>query len=203
MRPVDTIAYLLERIRPRRYLVYAKVSTFLTRITASLTGIQIGPKCIFYGIPILRRSPLARIEIGAECRFDSLRHKNHFALNHPCFFTVFPKAELVIGMQSGFGGTVIRVAHSVRIGNRVKIGANCKISDHEDHPEDHRSTPPRPIVIEDDVWLGMNVVVLKGVTIGKGALIGANSMVTRDIPPYSVAVGSPARVVRSLPFTNG
>lgn len=48
------------------------------------------------------------------------------------------------------------------------------------------------IIIEEDVWLGANVVVMPGITIGKGAIIGANSVVTKDIPPYSVAVGAPA-----------
>lgn len=52
------------------------------------------------------------------------------------------------------------------------------------------------IIIEDDCWLGSGVKVLDGVTIGKGCVIGANSVVTKDIPPYSVAVGAPARVIK-------
>ena len=55
-----------------------------------------------------------------------------------------------------------------------------------------------PVVIGDKAWVGFNVSILKGVTIGEGAVIGACSVVTRDIPPYSVAVGNPAKVVRSL-----
>jgi galactoside O-acetyltransferase len=55
-----------------------------------------------------------------------------------------------------------------------------------------------PIVIEDKVWIGSNVVVLPGVTIGYGAVIGAGSVVTRDIPPMTVAVGTPCRVVRRV-----
>jgi acetyltransferase-like isoleucine patch superfamily enzyme len=56
----------------------------------------------------------------------------------------------------------------------------------------------KPIILEDDVWLGARVIVLKGVTIGQGAVIGAGSVVTRDIPPHSVAVGQPARVVKTF-----
>ena len=56
-----------------------------------------------------------------------------------------------------------------------------------------------PIVIEDDAWLGLGVIVLDGVTIGRGAVIGAGAVVTGDVPPYAIAVGVPARVVGSRP----
>ena len=55
-----------------------------------------------------------------------------------------------------------------------------------------------PVIIADKVWIGFNVSVLKGVTIEEGAVIGACSVVTRDIPPYALAVGNPARVIRTL-----
>jgi maltose O-acetyltransferase len=54
-----------------------------------------------------------------------------------------------------------------------------------------------PVTISDDVWIGMRVIILPGVTIGRGAIIGAGAVVTKDVPPYCVAVGNPARVVRN------
>ena len=56
-----------------------------------------------------------------------------------------------------------------------------------------------PIVIERRVWIGFNCIILKGITIGEGAVVGAGSMVCRDVPPYSLVVGHPARVVKRLP----
>lgn len=56
-----------------------------------------------------------------------------------------------------------------------------------------------PVVIEDDCWIGGGSIILPGVTIGKGSTVGAGSTVTKNLPPYSVAVGAPARVVRTLP----
>jgi acetyltransferase-like isoleucine patch superfamily enzyme len=56
---------------------------------------------------------------------------------------------------------------------------------------------PGPVTIEDEVWLGENVCVLPNVTIGKHSVVGSNSVVTKDIPPYSVAVGTPARVIKT------
>jgi acetyltransferase-like isoleucine patch superfamily enzyme len=110
----------------------------------------------------------------------------------------------------------IGAVESVTIGDRVLIASKVFISDH-DHGSygkggvhsDPRVAPAErqlsasPVVIEDDVWLGEFVSVLAGVRIGKGAIIGTMSTVTRDIPPYCSAVGSPARVIKKFNFTDG
>lgn len=91
---------------------------------------------------------------------------------------------------------------AIRIGAKVQIAPACAF-----YPYDHGTAPGTPmreqalssrgeIVLEDDVWLGYGVVVLAGVRIGQGAVVGANAVVTGDIPPGAVAVGAPARVVR-------
>src|SRR5258708_24525977 len=67
-----------------------------------------------------------------------------------------------------------------------------RVSQHADLSREHS----QPIVVEEDCWLGMNSVVMPGIKIGKGCVIGSNAVVTRHLPPYSVAVGSPARIVR-------
>jgi acetyltransferase-like isoleucine patch superfamily enzyme len=59
----------------------------------------------------------------------------------------------------------------------------------------NESTIAKPVIVDDDVWLGYNVTVLPGVTIGKGSVIGAGSVVTKNIPPYSIAVGNPCKVI--------
>ena len=99
-------------------------------------------------------------------------------------------------------GTSISAAHSVRIGNNCQIGTNVLIMDNEFHrlePERRLERPEsKPVEIGDNVWLGARVIVMPGVTIGAGSAIGAGSIVTRDVPPRSLAVGCPARVIRSL-----
>ncbi|MEN6551326.1 MAG: DapH/DapD/GlmU-related protein [Methanobacterium sp.] len=60
------------------------------------------------------------------------------------------------------------------------------------------NTPRKPVIVEDHVWIGARVIVLPGVTIGKGSIVGAGAVVSKNVPPYSVAVGNPARVVKSL-----
>lgn len=92
-------------------------------------------------------------------------------------------------------------AHTlVKIGHRCQIGNYSLLMDNDYHQAGDKTMlgHSKPIILEDDVWLGARVIVLKGVTIGQGAVIGAGSVVTRDIPPRSVAVGQPARVVKTF-----
>ncbi len=107
----------------------------------------------------------------------------------------------------------IGARYSVKIGNNVLIASNVFISDHNhgnySDPAGHSSplTAPnkRPLSgsavnIEDDVWIGEFTAILPGVNIGKGCIIGSMSVVTKSIPPYSIAVGTPARVIKKYNF---
>jgi acetyltransferase-like isoleucine patch superfamily enzyme len=105
---------------------------------------------------------------------------------------------------------------SITIGSRVQISHGVNIHDHNahslsaidrhahfveivtrGHPRQLSNVTSQPVVIEDDAWIGFNATVLKGVTIGRGAVVGACSVVTKDVPPYSVVVGNPAKIVGS------
>lgn len=114
-----------------------------------------------------------------------------------------PGGTLEIGERTlvNYGGS-IAAAQLVRIGARCLIGTHAIIMDNDFHrlePERRLERPEsRPIIIEDNVWIGARVIVLPGVTIGEGSCIGAASLVTQDVPSRSLAVGVPARVVRKL-----
>lgn len=97
-------------------------------------------------------------------------------------------------------GASISAYQSIRIGSRCTVGTYAIITDNDQHDlVDLGKLPPsKPVTLEDDVWIGDRVIILKGVTIGKKSAIGAGSVVTRDIPPYSVAAGNPARVLRQI-----
>lgn len=87
----------------------------------------------------------------------------------------------------------------VTIGRDVLIASHCCITSltHDSSAALFRQkTIAKPVIIEDNVWLGYNVTVLPGVTIGKGSIIGAGAVVTKDIPPNSIAVGNPAKVIK-------
>lgn len=116
---------------------------------------------------------------------------------------VGPEGSLEVGSRTLINyGTSISASLRVHIGAGCQIGTYCLIMDNDFHrlePERRLERPPSaPVVIEDDVWLGGRVVVLPGVTIGRGSAVGVGSVVTRDIPPRTLAVGVPARPLRSL-----
>jgi maltose O-acetyltransferase len=119
----------------------------------------------------------------------------------PCEFVVRPGARLEIGDHVFINyGASFCAYKSIRVGNGCVLGTYVIILDNDEHDMTKRElTPPaKPVVLEDDVWIGDRVIILKGVRIGRNAVIGAGSVVTRDIPPYTVAAGVPARVLREL-----
>ena len=123
------------------------------------------------------------------------------SVNVPVELAVGPGAILDIGEGCSINyGVSVGAMKSVRIGNRVRIGPYAMIIDTEFHGVYDRSTmpEPRPIVLEDDVWVGAKSSILPGVTIGRGSIIGVGSVVGADVPPFTVMVGVPARPVKKL-----
>ncbi|WP_316820132.1 acyltransferase [Pedobacter gandavensis] len=116
--------------------------------------------------------------------------------------------DVIIGNQTivGIGNVIIG---PVRIGNEVMLAQNIVISALNHGYEDVLISPRRQkesckqVTIEDDVWVGANSVITAGVTLGKHCIIGAGSIVTKDIPPFSVAVGNPARVIKQYNAISG
>lgn len=101
----------------------------------------------------------------------------------------------------GYPGTdrsgAIVIGNSVRIAPHAMMVAADHVFDNPDRPIHGQGLRPAPIVIEDDVWVAGRVTVTAGVTVGRGSVLAAGAVVTRDIPPYSLAAGVPARVIRS------
>jgi maltose O-acetyltransferase len=134
-----------------------------------------------------------RIEIGEKVRIE--------ARTVPVEMVAWKGATLRIGTRS-----FVNYGASISAHEEVNIGANCLIGNYvvimdSDYHDLHDRTKPgqaAPVIIEDDVWLGLRVTVLKGVRIGRGSVVGAGSVVTQDIPPRSLAFGVPARVIREL-----
>ncbi len=192
------VAVFLDRIR-------GQYSRIIMIFRMKWWQVDCGNKIRFYGMTLIRRHPKSKISLGNNCCFRSTEWSNFAGINHSCVIsTLRDKAVIKIGNDCGFSGAVIAAAESISISDRVLIGANSIISDTDWHHTNmikrRKSVEgeARSIVIESDVWLGMNVVVLKGVTIGAGAVIAANSVVIKDIPPNVLAAGIPAKVIKEI-----
>lgn len=189
----NTLANTLDLIS--RSLLGA-LSTGIMRLKLLLRGIPCGRSTRFYGLAKFKRANRGRIVIGNHCTLNSSRTSNLIGVNRPCIFTALePESILTIGDHCGFSGTVIGCFDNVTIGKHVRCGANTLITDSDWHLDDPRTGAPKPVTIEDHVWLGVNVTVLKGVHIGRNSIIGAHSLVTRDIPPNVIASGNPCKVI--------
>lgn len=150
------------------------------------------------GLMWISRNKNSTIIIGDRCRFMSKYWGNKIGLYHRCMLSSEKGSCLTIGNKCSFSGVSIWCFESITLGNNVRVGANVLIMDGDAHPKDPRSGKSKPIVIGDNVWVGVGVKILKGVTIGENSLIGAGSIVTKNIPPNVVAAGNPCRVIRKI-----
>lgn len=95
-------------------------------------------------------------------------------------------------------GTEIVASKAVYIGSDCKIARDVMIMDTDQHPTGHDGLKMKPVVLEDRVWLGSRVIILKGVHIGHDSIVGAGAVVAKSVPPYSVVVGPAAQVIKQL-----
>ncbi len=198
----DFTGWFFERIFRYRNKCNILAFNSLAHLGCRIKGVKTGRKVIFNGFPKVRRYENSRIIIGESCTFNSSRNSVRVGLQKRCTFVTLRKgAEIIIGDNAGGSAITVLAAKKITIGNNVMIGAHSMIIDNDFHHSDpnrrHDTTeiPARPIVIEDNVFIGTNCMILKGVTIGENSVIGANSVVINSLPKNSIAIGNPCKVV--------
>ena len=168
-------------------------------------NVRIGANTIItadYAFKRFRSRQDEALTIGANCTMDGV----HFAIGQ--------EGKIIIGDYCYFTNAVLLCELELHLGNYVVIGWNATIADSDFHPlapaeriadaiacsplGKGQARPPilrKAVVVEDDVWIGPNATILKGVRIGRGAFIEAGSLVTRDVPPRARILGNPAQVI--------
>ncbi len=143
-----------------------------------------------------------QVSLGSNCTIE-----------HDCYFKYdgiwAPGPRLIVGDHVFLGaGCEFDFKRGITVGSHCLIASGCYFIDH-DHQTTRRDLPmgqqtggpEAPVVLENDVWVGANVVILKGVTIGRGAIVAAGAVVTDSIPPYEIWGGVPARKIGDRPQT--
>lgn len=165
---------------------------------------------VLNGRPTINKYPNSKIIIESGVTLVSDTKDNVAGINHPVILaTLSENAVIYIGKDSGLSGVTICAASSVSIGTYVGLGANVCIYDTDFHPVDpferryeEYKTKSSPIIIEDYAWIGGNSIILKGVRIGKGSVVGAGSVVTKDVPDFEIHAGNPAKFIRKIVYNH-
>lgn len=157
------------------------------------------------GVPLIQQSRRGAITVGKDFKAVSLaRHNSIGVIQRVVIKALGPEGVVSIGENVGVSGATISARKAVIIGNNVLIGSGALISDNDAHPlhPDHRDDPAHtlcsPVNIQDDVFIGARSIILKGVTVGRGSVVGAGSVVSRNVPEMSVVAGNPAQVVKKF-----
>lgn len=197
MRRLSLGSRIISSIHSIKRTAIHVLCTSFYKLVAFIAGIEYGKNLSFNGSIILDRFKYSTIKIGDNCTFNSHSLFNPRGIKHCILHTATDFAKIEIGNNCGFSGVSIVCWKSIKIGNNVMVGADTCIGDTDDHPE-RLGTSPEPIEIKDNVFIGMHCLILKGVTIGENSIIGAGSVVTKDIPANCVAAGVPCKVIRYL-----
>lgn len=180
----------------------------VNRLLFKLNGVSFGKNLMVNGFFILDVAETAIVNIGNNCFFNSGRGINPLCGNRRGDIYVREGAFIKIGNNCGFSSPTFFIHKGLTIGNHVNVGANVTFLDSDCHSinymdrrilsVDELNKKDKEIIIEDDVLIGMNSQILKGVHIGARSIIGAGSVVTKDVPADSIAAGNPAIVIKSI-----
>lgn len=183
------------------------LSTLRARAALWLHGARAGTGFRTDGPLWIRADRRGALCLGVHVHLNARVHSNPVGIAGPMVLDAQGDGRIIIGDHTGITASVISARNEVRIGSHVNIGANVRIFDHDWHAldwrrrrlpqEDKLGIATAPVAIGDDVFIGTNAMILKGVCIGDRAIIGAGAVVTRNVPSGEVWAGNPAaRVVR-------
>jgi acetyltransferase-like isoleucine patch superfamily enzyme len=194
------------------FLLIRKVSKLFCFISGTITigllkfnsNISIGKGIRVVGMPCINMSEESKLIIENNVTLNSFNPDYHANMFAKVKFFIEGDASIVIGEQTRIHGSCLHARKSIVIGKRCLIAANCQIIDSNGHrvmmrtPQERFKSvdEPKPILIEDDVWIGLNSIILPGVKIGRGSVISANSVVKHDVQPLTIVGGNPAVILK-------
>ena len=173
----------------------------INRVSFILNGVSCGKGLRSRGKVYVYNGDLGKIHIGQNVSLNSADWANPIGSgNHIWIQIIGRESSLSIGDETGISNTAITCATKVEIGKQCLIGSGCKIYDTDFHVLPIRGKEMKiksaPIIIEDRVFIGAGSTILKGVRIGENSVVGAGSVVAKDIPANEVWAGNPAKFIK-------
>lgn len=170
-------------------------------IRLSIQGCQLGSGVLLNGLPHIRRKGNGRIVLGDGVTVNAARWANW--LGTPAAMILSVENDAILELKSGAGVSSSQIIANIgiEIGENSMIGAGCLICDSDMHEVplgSGKKVTMAPIIIGKEVFIGARCIILKGVNIGDGAVIGAGSVVSKNIPAGALAAGNPAQILRML-----
>ena len=183
-----------------------QLPSFLWVLELRMRGLQISMPIRLFGHPICSRYPGSSISLGSHVTLDSSARANPLGGSSPCVLrTMTSTAHLTLGDRVGLSSSIIVAGNSIEIGEDTILGAGSMVLDNDFHARGpgfswltEYSKNSKPIKIGRGCFIGARSIILKGVALGDRVVIGAGSVVTKDVPAYSIAAGNPARIVGSI-----
>lgn len=197
MKLIGKVFRRLERIKN---MVYSPIN----RLYLILHGASVGKKLRVRGILFVRNQ--GNLIVGNQVRINSAGWANPIGAGERTFFQIMEKGRIVFEDGCAISNSAFTSASEIWCEKNVMIGSGCKVYDTDFHPLDaeqrirgaNENAISKPIRICENAFIGVNSMILKGVTIGKNSIIGAGSVVTKSVPENEIWAGNPARYIKKI-----
>jgi acetyltransferase-like isoleucine patch superfamily enzyme len=199
------IVRIFKGIRKLRNALLTILHHIITKFAFYSNNVRIGAFRT-QGVPYIMIAMGGKCVIGSNLALNNVLRSNPIGRAQKCVIAVDRNGILTIGNHVGMSFTAINCQQEINIGDNVIIGGGTCIYDSDYHPlkaeeriiNNNTNVRRAPVTIEDNVFIGTNCTVLKGVRIGRNSIIGACSVVSKNIPPNEIWAGNPARFIKSV-----
>jgi acetyltransferase-like isoleucine patch superfamily enzyme len=184
--------------------IVTSIYSFINIVLMRLSGVELGSNLTGLGIIYIKNNGVCKI--GSKFSFNSGKFFNPIGGDIVSRIIVKKGAKLTIGKNVGISNTTLFCTKSISIGDNVLIGGGCRIWDTDFHSldsinrnyQDDSSVVSKIVEIEDGAFIGAGCIILKGVRIGKNSIVGAGSVVSKNVPDEQIWGGNPARFLRQV-----